>query len=117
MKVTIAAPCPEPARPPVDGPSLPWWLDDDRMLEPLFLDLESVQAIRARPPPDGVTHVWPGDPGHDEATQRMIDRAEGFIGWADRERGVIAVTGGPTGVLRHGYITSEPMFSRTRSGR
>lgn len=99
------------------GPPLPWWLDDDRMLEPLFLELSWLDAVRARPPAEGITHVWPGEPGHDEATQRAIDRTEGFLAWVNRERSIIGVVGGPTGVLRHGYITREPMFSWSRTRR
>ncbi len=84
-----------------------WWLDDERMLRPLFVAGDevppSVLAIVERQARErGTTVVLPGQPGHHQATQRMIDTTDGFVVWFDRQLGIVDVAGA-RGVFVHQY--------------
>jgi hypothetical protein len=85
----------------------------------MFLEPGMVDVVRERfPAPEGLTYVWPGEPGYDEATQKMIDGpAAVVLAWEDRAASTVRACGTAVGILRHGYLTREPMFSRTRSAR
>lgn len=121
--VTVGIPMREPA--PLEGPPLPWWLDDDRMLQPLILAVSAflpdagVASLKKRAVPDGVTYVWPGEPGYTEATDRIVRGSMGLLRHWENHTVLVLTEGGVEApvVFRHGYMTREPMFSRSRSAR
>lgn len=84
---------------------MPWWLDDERMLRPLWIPdvAGALEAIKRLPATDGVTYVWPGEPGYAEATDRIIDWSCGLVEWADKAIGTVQAFG-HMALLRHGFI-------------